>query len=214
VIFAHRPFEPRRQKRYMYWYQKDIETLENKPIVETNRKKIAFFGSSSFTLWKELEDLFPEFNVVNLGFGGSTLAACAWFFNRVVPQHKPDAIFIYAGDNDIGDGRTPEEVVLFFFQLVAEIRKSLGDIPVCFISIKLSIARKHLKGSIDFANNCIKSYISDNPENLDFLDVYTGMMDAKGKIKKDLYKPDGLHLSAKGYELWQKEIGKKLLSIF
>ncbi|TAD82283.1 MAG: GDSL family lipase [Bacteroidetes bacterium] len=197
----------------MYWYQKDVETIEAKPVKDTGEQKVVFYGSSSFTLWSNLEELFPNYNVVNLAFGGSTLAACAWFFKRIVPQHQPQAIFLYAGDNDISDGRTPEEVVLFFLQLLAEIRQLLGNIPVCYIAIKLSPTRKHLKGSIEFANNCIKSYVNDNPDNLHFLDLYTSMLDAKGKIKKDLYQPDGLHLSVKGYALWYKEIEKKLLTM-
>jgi lysophospholipase L1-like esterase len=198
----------------MYWYQKDIETLEERIVTESSHKKIVFFGSSTFTLWHDLEKSFPGYEAVNLGFGGSTLAACAWFLHRVVPQHKPDALFVYAGDNDLGDGRTPEEVVLFYFQLLAEVRKLIGEIPVCFISIKLSLARKHLKGSIEFANNCIKSYVLDATDNQHYIDLYSAMMDAKGKIKKDMYRPDGLHLSEKGYDLWRKEIAKKLLTIF
>jgi lysophospholipase L1-like esterase len=190
----------------LYWYSQEIERLKNKTIMETNLKKLVFWGSSSFTLWENLENEFTDFKAINLGFGGSTLAACAWFYEVVVPRHHPDAIFIYAGDNDLSDGRTPEEVIIFFYQLVANVRKSLGNIPICFISIKLSPARANLKGSIEYTNHYIQDFIMNANDNLHFLDVYQKMLDEKGNIQTKLYQADGLHLSTYGYEIWHTSI--------
>ena len=147
-----------------------------------------------------------DYNAVNLAFGGSTLAACAWFYRRVIPKHKPDAIVIYAGDNDLGDGRNPEEVVIFFRQLINEIRQTLGDIPVCFISIKPSPARFGLRAGIQYANKCIQDDVRSTGGALYYLDLYTKMLTETGAIKPELYVADGLHLSPKGYELWLSEI--------
>jgi len=62
-------------------------------------------------LYKDFEEYMP----INLGFGGSTLAACAWFFDPIVaPVIHPQTLILYAGDNDLGDGRHPEEVLFFF----------------------------------------------------------------------------------------------------
>ena len=47
----------------------------------------------------------------NQAFGGSTLEACAWFFERLVVPCYPRALVCYAGDNDLGDGRTPDQVL-------------------------------------------------------------------------------------------------------
>ena len=175
---------------------------------------MVFWGSSSFTLWDNLEREFTEFSAVNLGFGGSTLAACTWFYQQIVPKHQPDAIFVYAGDNDLSDGRTPEEVVIFFYQLIANIRNTLGDIPVCFMAIKLSPARKNLKGSIEYANNCISEFILNSKENLHFIDVYQKMLDPNGEIQPKLYKADGLHLSSLGYEIWHTSVEECFKKLF
>lgn len=198
----------------MFWYNQDIAWLESIEVRHSNRKKIAFYGSSSFTRWHNLADCFPEYEVVNLGFGGSTLAACAWFFHRVVPRQKPDAIYVYAGDNDLGDGRTPEEVVLFYYQLITSVRQTLGNIPVCFISIKLSPARKHLRGSIEYANNCIRYDVENTKDPTFFLDVYTSMLDGNGGIRSELFDADGLHMSRAGYQIWTEEINKKTATFF
>jgi lysophospholipase L1-like esterase len=194
----------------MQWYQEEIRQLEAKEVTDTELPKVVFYGSSTFTLWRELEHSFPQVQAVNLGFGGSTLAACAWFFKRVVPRHQPAMVVLYAGDNDLGDGRTPEEVVLFYENLVAAIRSSLGDIPVCFVSIKLSLARLHLRGSIEYANDCINRLVASHGSPLSFLDLYYPMLDERSNPQPALFEPDGLHLSAQGYALWQQEISAHL----
>jgi lysophospholipase L1-like esterase len=201
---------------HMYWYNQDIEWLEKKEITSTKLKKAVFLGSSTFTLWSSLENDFDKFNAVNLGFGGSTLAACTWFFDRLVPRHKPDALFIYAGDNDLGDGRSPEEVVLFYYQLIANIRKTLGNIPICYLSIKISPQRAHLKGSIEYTNACIQDYVNKNAkkESLHFIDIYHDMFVEDGNINTELFEEDGLHLSSKGYSIFIDKINKQFEEIF
>jgi hypothetical protein len=147
----------------MQWHHEEIERLTRKPIVPPagGLPKAVFYGSSTFTYWPDMAEAFPQVQAVNLRFGGSTLAACAWFFKTVVPPHRPD-LLLYAGDNDLGDGRTPEEVVLFYEQLLSSIAGSLGAIPVCFISIKPSPARQHLRGGIEYANRCISQRVAAN----------------------------------------------------
>ena len=197
----------------MYWYNEEITRLENKAIVKSKLKKVVFYGSSSFTRWNTLETDFKSFQTINLGFGGSTLAACAWFYNRIVPRHNPDAIVIYSGDNDLGDGRTPEEVVLFYRQLVVDIRKTLGNIPVFFISIKLSPSREHLVGSIEYANNSIKYIVDTEKNNCHYVDIYHLMFNDLGFLDQALFENDGLHISPKGYEIWQNAISIKLQTV-
>ena len=117
----------------MFWFHPDLERLENQIQVLEYNPKLVFYGSSTFTLWDEITTLFKKHNPVNLGFGGSTLAACTWFFDRVFENIKEiDAIVIYAGDNDLGDGRHPEEVLLFLENLLLKIRKKYGNIKCDF----------------------------------------------------------------------------------
>jgi lysophospholipase L1-like esterase len=144
----------------MQWYLEEVQRLAQLPVTATERPKVVFYGSSTFTRWLKLGTDFPQVQAINLGFGGSTLAACAWFFEQAVPRQQPDALLVYAGDNDLGDGRTPEEVVLFFEQLVAVSKAQLGSIPFCFVSIKPSPARLYLRDNIQYANACIRQRIA------------------------------------------------------
>jgi len=198
----------------MFWYENDIKILENKPVkLQKKKKKVLFYGSSTIRLWETMGTDFPEFTVVNQGFGGSTLAACCWFFKRVIPQHKPDIIVLYAGDNDLGDGRHPEEVYLYFINMMALIKQYCGDIPVAFLSIKLSISRLHLYNSIIFTNQIIRAEILKNYPQCQYVDLIPAMY-SNETIDHALLENDGLHLSEKGYAVLTKVVKSQFLDQF
>ena len=195
----------------MYWYEDEIRQLESKQIpIKINKKRVVFYGSSSIRLWENLDTDFPEFETINRGFGGSTLAACCWFFKRLIPQLKRDIIVIYAGDNDIGDGRHPEEVYLCFQNMMQLINRFCGAIPVGFISVKASISRIQLYSSIEYTNKIIKAEIDLNYPACTFIDINEAMGE-KGIFEQTLYETDGLHLSSDGYKIWAKEIMRQFL---
>ncbi len=197
----------------MFWYHQDLERLEKKITELEYNPKLIFYGSSTFTLWSELANHFKEYHPINLGFGGSTLAACTWFFDRVFKKIKTtEAIVIYAGDNDLGEGRHPEEVVMYLENLLAKIRGKYGNIPCTYISIKPSVSRWHLAGSIRFTNSSIEKLMSKD-RNFHYVNIYDFMLDKKGDPKADYFTEDGLHLTKAGYKLWL-EILKKRPEIF
>ena len=51
------------------------------------------------------------------------------------------------------------------------------------------------------ANELIEKW-SKNDTRLDYIDVYTKMLDAKGRPRADLFLADSLHLNAAGYAIW------------
>lgn len=61
----------------MQWYQEEITRLLARDLGWDGRPKVVFYGSSTFTQWPGLDRSFPQVEAVNLGFGGSKLAACA-----------------------------------------------------------------------------------------------------------------------------------------
>jgi lysophospholipase L1-like esterase len=194
----------------MFWYEEEVKALEKKNKDIIYAPYTIFYGSSSVRLWSTLNEDFKNINPINLGFGGSTLAACVWFFNRIVGPYKPEQIVIYAGDNDIGDGKKPEEVFIFFQQLMANIEKYLGNIPCYFISIKPSISRWDLVENIKYTNNLIENEIIKQNKNWHFINIYTKMIDANGYPQKQYFANDGLHLSAQGYAVWKTTVQKAL----
>ena len=188
----------------MNWYENDVKKLESLKGTLPYTPETIFYGSSTMRLWEGMyEDLKP-LQPVNLGFGGSTLAACVWFFDRIMEPYAPKHFVCYAGENDLGDGRTPEEVYIFFRQFQACLQKRFPDVPLTYISIKPSIARWNLEKQVRYTNELIKAEIEKTNGRQHFLNIFDHMLNANGQPVKELFEADGLHLSKKGYLLWKE----------
>src|SRR5262249_28765451 len=101
----------------MEYYEPEVSALAHRVAAQVHEDRPpVFYGSSSVRLWTTLaEDVDPR--IVNLGFGGSTLEACLYFFDRLVTPLRPRSLLLYAGDNDLGDGRTPDAIFSDFQKL-------------------------------------------------------------------------------------------------
>ena len=194
----------------MNWYEEDVKQAEQKRLSCNYVPETVFYGSSTFTLWPNLYDDFAAYKPINLAFGGSTLAACVWFFDRIVaPLSEPKKFILYAGDNDLGDGRRPEEVCLFHREFIIKLREHFKQVPCYFISIKPSISREGILDEIKEANKLIESEINRSNNHEHFVNVYDKMIDKKGMPKKEYFEQDGLHLNKKGYAVWKEVILKQ-----
>ena len=187
----------------MFWYENDVKDVELRKTLIDDPKTI-FYGSSSIRLWDSLYEDFKEYKPINLGFGGSTLASCIVFFERIMKDLYPDRIIIYAGDNDLGDGRHPEEVYIFFKQLITDIQDRFGNIPIYYLSIKPSIKRFNILDQIVYTNKIISEEI-ENMNNVFFINVYDLLIE-KGFPKRLAFQQDGIHLNQYGYNIIKKEI--------
>jgi lysophospholipase L1-like esterase len=194
----------------MFWYEDEIKGLENMRAKITHEPETLFYGSSSIRLWAGLNNDLSEFKPVNLGFGGSTLAACTWFFDRVMMGYQPKRLVLYAGDNDLGDGRHPEEVFIFFQQFAARAAKRFGSLPCYFISLKPSINRWNMVDQFNFTNQIISAEIKNNQPNWHWIDIFSAMLNADGHPNREYYLDDGLHLSESGYQVWKNIIQSAL----
>jgi lysophospholipase L1-like esterase len=186
----------------MEWYEPEVRALER---LRTARKQViapaVFYGSSTIRLWNTLAQDLGNPRALNLGFGGSTLEACFWFFERLVPPEKPSSLVVYAGDNDLGDGQQPDAVVASFRALAARVNRWCPGISFGFISIKPSPARRYLQDRIRGTNDMIRREI-DRIQNAYYIPVFDSMLDAQGNPRRELYTDDLLHLSPAGYRLW------------
>lgn len=192
----------------MTWYEEEIQELENKRLQSDIKSGMIFYGSSTIRLWDSLEQDFSDYKPINLGFGGSTLEACVWYFDRIVALYNPKSLIIYAGDNDLGDGRLPKEVFIYFMQLIVKIKHHFEGLPFAFISIKPSISRLDIINHIIYTNQLIEEEISKQHTSMHFINVFDQMLDEQHQPLKELYQSDGLHMNKKGYELWKQIIFK------
>ena len=174
---------------------------------------ILFVGSSSFTKWKSINNDFPEFPILNRGFGGSRLTDVIHFADETIFKYQPKQIFIYCGENDLAmdSSVTPEIVLERYKTLHHMIRKKLNKrIPIVFVSLKPSIARWKLENKYIVTNRLIKDFLNSD-KHATYLDVHQAMLDEKNEVLKDIFIEDNLHMNSKGYAIWIKIIGPELL---
>lgn len=190
----------------MDWYEDEVRCLERAHAADPPPPHpVLFYGSSSFRLWDSLAQDMAPWEVVNHAFGGSTLAACVHFFPRLVPPVGPRSLILYAGDNDLGDGRTPAAVVASLQALIGLVDAQLGPLPLAFVSIKPSPARLHLREAIRAVNAAAWGLMAARPRSY-LIDIHGPMLGRDAQPRRELFADDGLHLSPAGYALWAELI--------
>jgi lysophospholipase L1-like esterase len=162
---------------------------------------VLFIGSSSIEHWKSLAADFPETSVINRGFGGSVISDSTWFADRIVAPYHARAIVMYAGDNDLQEGHSPEQVRDDFAAFVRKARAVDPGVPIAFVAIKPSVARAVLLPQIRQANALVRAYAATQ-QGVTYLDVFTPMLGQDDRPQPGLFGEDGLHMNRKGYLLW------------
>jgi len=155
---------------------------------------VVFFGSSSLRLWSSLDSDMAGIDVENAGFGGAHASHLGLFWRRVLPRHQPRAVVVYAGDNDLASGKSPDE-------MERDLRAFIGQLDhlrVVLLLVKRSPQRAHLDVEVDALNARLRAL----PETLhDVVVVDTGapLRGADGAPDRRFFGYDGLHLSPAGY---------------
>jgi lysophospholipase L1-like esterase len=183
----------------------DIQAFKAQDSIQMPaQQQILFVGSSSFTYWKDVQSYFPSFPIINRGFGGSSLPDVIRYEKDVIFKYRPKQIVIYCGENDLaGDSTVTGQIILERFQtLFNDIRKSLPDVPVVYVSMKPSPSRVHLMGKMQDGNRLIQSFLGKQ-KNAIFADVYSLMLKVDGQPEASLFVEDMLHMNSKGYKIWQ-----------
>lgn len=193
-------------------FENEVKDLVLSDSLIENRKDIILFtGSSSIRMWTDLEKDFPDKNVLNRGFGGSTMRDMLYYADALIISYNPKAIFIYEGDNDLGfANRTPKQIFASADSLMTVIRAKLPQtVKVYFISPKPSIVRWHLKDQYISFNKELKTW-TQKQKNVYFIDTWSPMLNGDGTLRKELFIEDGLHMNRAGYDIWRSVIGKYL----
>lgn len=184
----------------------DIQHFKKQDSVSSPPKNaILFIGSSSFTNWKDVQDYFPGYTIINRGFGGSTLSDQIGYADEIVFPYHPKQVVIYCGENDLASSDTVTAAMVLgrFKELFQMIREKFEDIPIAFISMKPSPSRRHLFSKMREGNQLIKDFLVSQ-KNAAFIDVHQPMLNEAGEPIPEIFSDDSLHMNAKGYAIWQQ----------
>jgi len=210
-LFSQTDPDPQR-----YFYSKTGKELFIEQFIEWDSKNTfvkngkLFVGSSSIRLWPT--NKYFSGNIINRGFGGSHLSDIVFYFDEIVTKYQPRMIFIYAGDNDIADKKSPIMLLDDFKKFADLVNDKIDECSIVFIPIKPSPSRWRFWEKMKEANSLIKNYAKNN-EKVFYIDTASPMIGKNGKPKSDLFLKDSLHLNSNGYDLWSSEVNSFLDSL-
>jgi lysophospholipase L1-like esterase len=169
------------------------------------RGAILFIGSSTIRLWKSLEQDFPNHKVINRGFGGSEIADATHFAERIIWPYEPKVIFLRAGNNDIHNGRLPDELAGDFEAFVKKVRERLPKTEIVFISLCPVPDRWPEQDKSRQLNKLIRRMALDLPR-VSYVDAWNISLTNTGHARPELFAADKLHFNAEGYKLLAERV--------
>ncbi len=180
-------------------------------IVQFEKGQIVATGSSSLRFWHHRihKDLAP-LTIIPRGFGGSNMNDVLHHMETLVLKHKPRAILLYEGDNDVAQGVEPDVIIGTFETFIYRVHERLPRTRIYIISVKPSISRAAMWPTMVEVNRRLRT-LSEADERLVFIDVATPMLAEDGEIRPDLFVTDQLHMNQKGYEIWADVVGSVVI---
>lgn len=186
-------------------WEKDIQNFEFWDAKNSYpADSVLFVGSSSIYCWESAK-YFPDLPVINRGFGGSLVFDSLHYADRIILPYKPKVVVFYAGDNDVMANKPPAMINDDFMKLAAKIHKSLSNTEIICLAVKPSPRRWDRWGDMQEVNKLNKLF-ADKTKGVTFVDTGSCMLGADGKPVEAYYR-DGLHFTAKGYDVWNKIVG-------
>jgi len=161
---------------------------------------LLFVGSSTIVRWKSLPQDFPEYKIINRGFGGNQIADSTYYADRIIIPYAPKAIYLRAGGNDLNAGKSVDQVFTDYKDFVAKVHSKLPEADIYFISLSPSIARWKQADKEKAVNDLIKDYIKGKP-HLKYIDTYDMVLGPDGQPRAELFVEDKLHFNEAGYKL-------------
>ena len=205
VIFQTGAIAQTAYTRQTLW-EKEIAAFaaaDKKAFPESN--KTLFVGSSSIRGWRTLKEDFPDYYIVNRGFGGSHIEDVIFYAAGIVFPYKPKLIVFYAGENDIAAGKSVDAVFNDFKTFAASVKRKLPKTRLIVVSLKPSPARQEFAAKYKELNALIKTE-TERDKNFLFVDVWTPMTNRDGEPKPEIFLADKLHMNREGYKIWRETL--------
>lgn len=177
--------------------------------------QVVFFGDS-ITEFLPVSDWYGEYSIrsgkelYNRGIGGDTTLGLYKRAKENVTCIKPCAVVILIGTNDLGMGFDSKFLKSNMENILRLFKEECPDCKVILEAIYPVIegrAGKRKNSDILEANKKYKAL--SEKYGATFIDLTKELADEKGNLKAECTY-DGLHLSARGYEVTTREIIKLL----
>jgi hypothetical protein len=166
-----------------------------------------FVGSSTVHRWTTLAGDMRPWIVHRRGIDGATFDEIRHAFSNERGMRRPQAIILYAGENDIAFGGDADGAIADLRAFLKVKTDRLGDVPVFVVSLKPSPARWRYLGEQRAFNTAARA-IAARRRDVHYVDVVPLML-VNGRPGA-FYMPDGIHMNAAGYLRWSGAIHEAL----
>jgi lysophospholipase L1-like esterase len=187
------------QEYFKRYYERRTGHFKTLPNVG---KEIVFAGDEWIEsgAWREL---FDNPIVINRGINRDNTAGLLARITEI-SESEPDKVFFMVGSQDLAEGRSEEEIVKNYRQIITETAVQSPKTKI-FIHSLLPVNKDEElrnKENILKLNKKLEALAAEF--NATYLDVYT-LFEDKDKLNEE-FTNDGLHLNGKGYQKWKNSI--------
>ena len=170
---------------------------------------VLFYGSSTFGIWKTIEEEFKDYNAINAGFGGSTADEALFHYESVAKPFAPKVVLWYYGDNDPVCSYTLEETEQLYLAVWERFRADFPGVRIITLATKTSPARDEYASYVKALNAWEKAQAEKLPY-LTYIETADLCKDENGKYILENYLPDQLHFGDRAYRVIAKRIKEQL----
>lgn len=133
---------------------------------------------------------------LNRAIGNSTIDELLTYLQWSPSDYYPDSVFIYAGDNDIARGRTVDDVMGHYRQLISRVNETYHSPEIHLLAVKRAPARRAMWNQVDQLNSQLSVFAGET-ERLNF---HWHFAQLATPHQPHLFTDDGIHLTQSGYQ--------------
>lgn len=167
---------------------------------------ILFVGTTAIRSCVNIAERFTGYSITQRGLTDSETSNILHFAEKIITPYRPSILFIYDGEDDIVNGKTPEVAYAEFVKLAKFVSEKLPETKVCFISVQPSPGRAAFQKSFEAYNSKVRLYITQQACDWTYLDISTPLLNADGSAKESLFESDKITLNTNGYDVWEQAI--------
>ncbi|MFE1745409.1 GDSL-type esterase/lipase family protein [Coleofasciculus sp. H7-2] len=186
---------------YEQW--KRLLAKEARAVAEgQGSNRLSVLVGDSLSLWFPQERLPGGSLWLNQGISGDNSRGILKRLSAF-SQTRPDVIYVLAGINDLRQGATDETILDNLRQIVRRLRQEHPSSSIIVQSILPTRINTIPNRRIRNLNQQLA--ILAQQQGAGYLDIHSRFSDVEGNLRLDL-TTDGLHLSSRGYEVWQSAL--------
>jgi lysophospholipase L1-like esterase len=188
------------EERHDVGFQDEIDRFAQQDRTDPPpRDAIELVGSSIFRRWTTATEQLAPLPVYSRAFGGSRTWELNHYLDRIVVPYRPKIILYYCGSNDVNAGEAADPIFDRIKEVVTRVGTALPATRIYFVSINLSPDKRAQWDVVRKVNADVKAH-AGTVKNLGYIDVNPVLADDNGEPRREMFMPDGLHLTPPAYE--------------